>query len=473
LRLTRKRSITLELTLLFTAASTMVLLTLGLVISSSVEKHFEEQDMAVLAPKMMLTRQTLEKFKLSSDITQMTQLIDETLVGHHGLELAVFDAKGEAIFSTPGASLPKDLVTSRAMKHPNQPFIWQSGTQPYRGIADEMTMGNDTGHKVIVVTAMNTMHHMAFMQSFVQTLWLFVAVAAALSGFLGWAAVRRGLLPLRTMRDQAQVVTAQQLNRRVKVEAVPVELEELAQSLNDMLARLEEAFDRLSDFSSDIAHELRTPVSNLMTETQVALTRVRSADEYRSILESNAEEFEHMARMISDMLLLAKADHSLTASSCTAIALAQEVTALFDYYDAVAEEKGLRLTLDGEATVAADRLMLRRAMGNLLSNAIRHSAPNTTLRVQIFSEADQVVMRMENTGDMIPAEYLDRIFDRFFRLDTARQRSDGTGLGLAIAKSIITAHGGSISATSSGAITTFTLTLPLVSARAQVGISGG
>ncbi len=464
MRLTRKRSITVELTLLFTLASTVVLLSLGFVISSSVEKHFEEQDMEVLAAKMTLTRHSLEKFKSASDLKQMTQLLNDALVGHHGLDLAVYDAKGEALFSTPGASFPKDLVTTHAVKRPNQPFTWQSGTQPYRGIADVVSMGKDTGHQVIVATSMDIVHHIAFMQSFVQTLWLFVAVAAAFSGLLGWGAVRRGLLPLRTMRDQAQVVTAQQLNRRVKVDAVPVELEELAQSLNDMLARLEEAFDRLSDFSSDIAHELRTPVSNLMTETQVALARVRSADAYRSILESNAEEFEHMARMISDMLLLAKADHSLAASSYTAIALAQEVTALFDYYDAVAEEKDLRLTLEGEATVAADRLMLRRAMGNLLSNAIRHSAPNTTLRVHIFADSDQVVMRIENTGDLIPAEYLDRIFDRFFRLDTARQRSDGTGLGLAIAKSIITAHGGSISATSSGTVTTFTLKLPLVSA---------
>lgn len=460
MRLTRKRSITLELTLLFAIASTAVLLTLGFVISSSVEKHFEEQDMEVLAAKMMLTRHTLEKFKLSSDLSQIQQALNDALVGHHGLDLVVYDAKGNAIFSTPSASFPKELVTTSATRHPNQPFIWQSGEQSYRGIADVVHIGTDAGLKVIVATSMDIMHHLAFMQSFVQTLWLFVAIAAALSGLLGWAAVRRGLLPLRTMREQAQVVTAQQLNRRVKVDSVPVELADLAQSLNDMLARLEEAFVRLSDFSSDIAHELRTPVSNLMTETQVALTRVRSADEYRSILESNAEELDHMARMISDMLLLAKSENSLTASSCTSVALAKEVTALFDYYEAVAEEKGLHLTLEGDATVNADRLMLRRAIGNVLSNAIRHSEQNTMLRVHISEDSDRAAIQIENTGDLIPVEYLERIFDRFFRVDTARQRSDGTGLGLAIAKSIITAHGGSISAASSRTITVFTIKLP-------------
>lgn len=460
MRLIRKRSITLELTLLFTIASTVVLLALGFVISSSVEKHFEEQDMDVLTAKMRLTRHTLEKFKLTSDLNQITQLLNDALVGHHGLDLVVYDTRGEAIFSTPSASFPKELLTTSAVNHPNQPFIWQSGQQSYRGIADVVPVGTEDGLRVIVATSMDIMHHLAFMQSFVQTLWLFVATAAALSGLLGWAAVRRGLLPLRTMREQAQIVTAQQLNRRVNVDSVPVELAELVQSLNDMLARLEEAFDRLSDFSSDIAHELRTPVSNLMTETQVALTRVRSADEYRSILESNAEELDHMARMISDMLLLAKSENSLAASSCASINLAKEITALFDYYDAVAEEKGLHLTLDGDATVNADRLMLRRAIGNVLSNAIRHSTPNTTLRVQISPDKDWVNLRMENTGDLIPTEFLERIFDRFFRVDTARQRSDGTGLGLAIAKSIVLAHGGRISAASSGPVTAFTIKLP-------------
>ena len=455
-----KRSITLELTLLISAASTVVLLALGFVISSSVEKHFEEQDLEVLAAKMVLTRHTLERFTSADDLNQITQLLNDALVGHHGLDLIVYEPKGASVYSTQSASFPKELVIANAVNHPNKPFTWRAGGQTYRGIADEVQIGTD--RKMVVATSMDIMHHLAFMQSFVQTMWLFVAAAAASSGFLGWAAVRRGLRPLRTMREHAQVVTAQQLNRRLKVDSVPVELEELAQSLNDMLARLEEAFERLSDFSSDIAHELRTPVSNLMTETQVALTRVRSADEYHSVLESNAEELEHMARMISDMLLLAKSENSLVASSCTRISLATEVIALYDYYDALAEEKGLHLTLEGDAMVYADRTMLRRAIGNILSNAIRHSAPNTTFIVRISVDAGRVAMRMENTGDLIPSQYLERIFDRFFRIDTARQRSDGTGLGLAIARSIILAHGGTISAASSGAVTTFTISLPTV-----------
>jgi two-component system heavy metal sensor histidine kinase CusS len=135
----------------------------------------------------------------------------------------------------------------------------------------------------------------------------------------------------------------------------------------------------------------------------------------------------------------------------------------WDTTDAVAEDKGLRLILEGDAIVNADRSMLRRAIGNVMSNAIRHSAPNASINVCISQGTDWVSMRIENTGDFIPEEYLERIFDRFFRVDTARQRRDGTGLGLAIAKSIVSAHGGSISAASSTTITAFTIKLPRVS----------
>jgi two-component system heavy metal sensor histidine kinase CusS len=374
----------------------------------------------------------------------------------------IIGANHAVIFATPNATFDPSLVTASATQSANNPMLWTLGAQSYRAIATELPTGINGGSKVIVAVATDIAHHQSYMRSFLQTLWLFVAGAAALTGLLGWAAARRGLAPLRAMRDQTQVVTAQQLSHRLPVESVPLELAELAQSLNDMLARLEEAFHRLSDFSSDIAHELRTPVSNLMTQTQVVLSKARSADEYHSILESNAEEFEHMGRMISDMLLLAKAENGLVVPSRETVNLADEVRALFDYYDAVAEESRLQLKLEGDAAVSADRLMLRRAIGNLLSNAVRHSAPDTTVRVIVVAGQDAVLITVENTGDAIAPEHLERVFDRFFRVDPSRQRSsEGTGLGLAITRSIVIAHGGTIKASSSGGINRFAIKLPL------------
>jgi two-component system heavy metal sensor histidine kinase CusS len=455
LRLKGQTSITRRLTLMFMLASSAVLLALGLVIASSVDQHFVEQDMEVLTGKLALTRNTLAQQGAIDDLTHITHLMDNSLVGHHGLEVLVFAPNKEVMFATPNAGFPLDLVAVSAAKGPTHPALWTLGGQSYRGIAAELPTG------VIVAVATDIAHHQAFMRSFLQTLWLFVAGAAALVGFLGWAVARRGLQPLRAMRDQTQGVTAQQLSHRLPVASFPVELAELAQSLNDMLARLEEAFLRLSDFSSDIAHELRTPVSNLMTQTQVALSRARSADEYRTILESNAEEYEHMARMISDMLLLAKADNGLVVPHRETLQLATEARALFDYYDAVAEDKGLHLVLEGEAQVDADRLMLRRALGNLLSNAVRHASNNTTIVLRLQTRPDAVHISLENTGEAIAPDNLERVFDRFYRVDPARQRSsEGTGLGLAITRSIVVAHGGTISVTSTGAVTCFTISLP-------------
>jgi two-component system heavy metal sensor histidine kinase CusS len=377
----------------------------------------------------------------------------------------VMDSEGAIIFATAHANFSSEMVMSYATQVPTRPALWQLGGQTYRGIAAQLPTaaldGAGRRTNVIVAVATHMGHHQSYMQSFLQTLWFFVVGAAVLTGVLGWAVVRRALAPLRAMRTQAQGVTAQRLSLRLPVQAIPLELAELAQSLNEMLARLEEAFHRLSVFSSDIAHELRTPVSNLMTQTQVALSRARSADEYRSILESNAEEFERMARMISDMLLLAKAENGLVVPSREFFQLADEVHALFDYYDALAEEKGLTLLVQGDAQISADRLMLRRALGNLLSNAVRHAKPGSVVRVMISAGDGHISIGMENTGDAIAAEYLERVFDRFFRVDPSRQRSSvGTGLGLAITKSIVVAHGGSIKAESDDGVTRFTIALP-------------
>jgi len=466
LRLTARVSISRRITVLFVGASTTVLMALGFVVGASIERHFEQLDMEVLIGKMELTRHILEQWKNPDDLPRSTHMLANALVGHHGLEVIVLDANRASLFSTMKMKVPIDIITSMARSSPNKPSVWTQGTQTYRIIAATISRtgqsGAREGEHMTVAVALDIAYHHEFMRSFLLTLWVFVAGAAALTGLLGWAATRHGLAPLREMREQTrQVVSAQQLSRRLSVDSAPLELAELAQSLNEMLARLEQAFLRLSDFSSDIAHELRTPVSNLMTQTQVTLSKVRGADEYRGILESNAEEYERMGRMISDMLLLAKDGSGLMVPHRETIELGAELRSLFEYYEALAEEKELRLEVSGKAEVSADKLMLRRAMGNLLSNAVRHAQTNTSIRVHIVADTDTIAVSMENTGGTIAPQYLERVFDRFFRADPSRHRSyEGTGLGLAITKSIVLAHGGSISAASNSGLTTFTIRLP-------------
>jgi two-component system heavy metal sensor histidine kinase CusS len=212
---------------------------------------------------------------------------------------------------------------------------------------------------------------------------------------------------------------------------------------------LEASFRRLSEFSADVAHELRTPIANLTLQTQVALGSTRDAGAYREILYSSLEEYERLARMINDMLYLAQADDGRLRPVAEPVELDEQVHTLFDFFDAWAEEQGVTLVQEGQATASGDAAMLRRALSNLLSNAIRHTGQGGQVRVRLFSDAKWAYVRVENPAPIVPAAQLERLFDRFYR--DAPQRSNpasGSGLGLAIVKAIVTAHGGEVSATS-------------------------
>ncbi len=462
MRLSGRPSITLRLTVFFAAASTVVLLVLGYLIASAVEAHFVEQDMEILGGKLELARHALEKVHSAQELVDIPQQLDDSLVGNAGLAVAVVAPDGQTLFATSGAEFPQALLERKVGAGPQPPLSWTSARNvPLRGISALVATGIAGAPPALVAVATDISHHAHFMASFRVTLWSFVALAALLTGFLGWLAVRRGLAPLQAIRQEAAGITAQRLDFRLAVDKVPVELVDLVETLNRMLTRLENSFRQLSDFSSDLAHELRTPLSNLLTQTQVTLTQSRNPDEYRNVLASNIEEFERLSRMITDMLFLAKSDEELIVPHREKIDLADEVRAVFDFYEALAEEKKVRLSCSGAGAVSGDRTMLRRALNNLLSNAIRHTPQDGEVSVRIDRQGERLTLTVENEGETITAEHLPRLFDRFYRVDPARQRdSEGAGLGLAITRAIVRAHGGSISVASSDGVTRFEITLP-------------
>lgn len=457
-----RQSVTLRLTLLFALVSTTVLLVLGLLVGSLVERHFEELDMELLQGRLELVRHTLAGVRTTANLGALPERLDDALVGHHGLAVAVWGADGQPLYGMAPGDFPPDLrATPTADGHP--PAQWRGGDgRLFRGISGAARLGIPGQAPVVVAVSTDLAHHQHFMHSFQAALWTVVGVAAFVSGLLGWAAVRRGLAPLRDICRDAAGITANRLSRRLSAESIPVELAEVASALNQMLARLEESFQRLSDFSSDIAHELRTPVSNLLTQTQVMLSKSRTVAEYQDVLASNAEEFERLSKIIADMLFLAKADNDLAVPHRERVDLRGVVDGLLEFYEAVAEESGIRLSVAGQAVVAGDRLMLRRAVGNLLSNAFRHTPQGGSITVGLGVEDDRMAtIAVENTGDTIAPEHLPRLFDRFYRADPSRQRNaDGAGLGLAITRSILRAHGGDTLVRSSQGVTTFVLKLP-------------
>ena len=313
-----------------------------------------------------------------------------------------------------------------------------------------------------VVIAADTKHHIQFLNGIRTSFAIYVIAAILLCSLLSWLAARQGLAPLREMKSRAAVVTGQKMSERMPVEAVPVEMADLAHELNRMLDRLQDDFQRLTDFASDLAHELRTPISNLLTQTQVVLASKRDAATYRDILASNAEEFQRLARMVSDMLFLAKTERGVSLPRKEQFSAQQEAYALLEFYEAVAEEKQIHLRLNGDGLVDGDRLMFHRAVSNLLSNALRYTPQAGMVTIDIGTSAPWTLVTVENTGQDIDPKVLPRLFDRFYRADPSRAHpdSDGSGLGLAITRAIVEAHGGSIAATSADGRTRFTLKFP-------------
>ncbi len=466
----RPQSITFRLTLFFSTASTAVLIVIGYLIGALVEAHFAELDLDELNGKLELVRHTLAEVRTPDGMALVPTKLSDALVGHHVLSVAVVGSERRVLFESPGAVFPDALLAARPQEEPAaraRPVMWEHEGQGYRGIAATAVTGIPAQPPVTVVVAVNIEHHRIFMRAFHQRLWLAIAASIALTALLGWIAARRGLAPVRELAHMTQGISANRLGERLPPESVPPELVDLAIAFNDMLARLEDSFRRLSDFSSDLAHELRTPISNLMTQTQVALSKARSADQYREVLYSNLEEYERLARMIADMLFLAKADNGLIAPSSEMVDLAAEARELFGFYEAFAEEHGVSLVLAGAGLVPGDRLMIRRALSNLLSNAIRHTPRGGSVKVLIEQrKSGEIELRVENPGEDIEPEHLPRLFDRFYRVDPSRQKasSDGAGLGLAITKSIVEAHKGAIRIASASGLTCVTIAFPAAGA---------
>ena len=464
----RPPSLSLRLTLLIGIAAAITFFSFGWFIERSINRHFAMGDTDELNAIAHTVSQTLANYNAADTPLTLNQRFNDLLVGHHDAVLYIVDSYGKALFTSPGGP---DLsqITASALGKTGEDTIQQlvDTHHTYRVLTRSLLNVNsmeDSRHKQTYAMSIAVVidNHLNFINEFRYTLWLMIIGGISIMGLMGWFLVQQGHAPLRNIVAQIRRISANELNTRLSPDAMPDELTDLASSFNEMLGRMEEAFKRLSNFSDDIAHELRTPITSLLTQTQVALSQSRSLEEYREILYSNIDEYERMAQMVGDMLFLAKVDNRIYQPDNTAINLAEEVKSLFEYYEAWADERGVTLTLEGEASVHGDKSMIRRAINNLLANAIRHTPPESNVQIFLNRQSDNTTtISIENPGSAIPPEHLPRLFDRFYRVDASRQRSDeGTGLGLAIVKSIVEIHGGRVLVDSSEQSTRFTISLP-------------
>ncbi|VVE04141.1 Sensor protein CzcS [Pandoraea iniqua] len=279
---------------------------------------------------------------------------------------------------------------------------------------------------------------------------------------LSYSVTRLGLSPLTRLTREASQISPDNRSQRLDTRSLPVELDDLAHSFNGALARLDGAYERLESFNADVAHELRTPVTILIGQTEVALTRDRPVEDLRALLQSNLEELGRMRTIINDMLFLSRADQGERATGLTGVSIASEAAHTLEFLEIPLEEAQVAARLHGSAFAHVNKALVGRAVANLVMNAIEHCAPGATIDVRISQpaksahDADQVRIEVANPGAPIPPDVLRHLFDRFYRAEPSRTNSrENHGLGLAIVKAIAEMHGGTVWAHSAGGLNTF------------------
>ncbi len=467
MNLLRHMSLAAWLAIFFAAATALVFSVAGVHLYLSTSQQLQLRDDAQLLNTIGFLRHRLgmpdglEMARLHPD-----RLLDVVL-GQTGLLLAIKGPKEELLAASTrdamqlatDAPVPADLSPDAAAIRD-----WHGGEgKRGRMIAAWARIGQEPDDRVQLIVAREHTESAVVLRAHRNHVLLAVLTGVLATALLGYVIARRGLRSVRVVARTAGEITANQLGGRLRIEDAPAELEEMVRAFNRMLHRLEDSFRRLTQFSSDIAHDLRTPIGNLMIETQVALTQQRSIPEYEALLASNIEEYERLNRMLENMLFLARAENAQVALRRDSISMSPELKHIAGYFEGMADEKSVTLEVDASGILVADAILFRRAVSNLIANALRHTPSGKRVTILGHEQgADQFVVAVSNPGSGIPAEHLPRIFDRFYRVDNSRGGSQSSfGLGLAIVKSIMTLHGGSVRVESiPNGLTTFSLVFP-------------
>lgn len=449
----RPVSLALRITALTCISVALLLVLFSWGVEVSIERHFAMQDLGHMQAVAQALREPLQP-PVAADAARR---LEDAAAGHRGVDVEV-QRDGQRLFATGAANLGAAAAGAKAEPELTLQSLhdWQVDGQPYRGAVLDAPPYR-------IVIAMPTAFHLHYLHALRRWLWTAALASMLLVSLVVVLAVRWGHAPLRRVSRTLHELGSERLHVRLDPLAVPRELSPLVGDFNAVLERLDGSFRRLSQFSADIAHELRTPITNLTTQLQVELGKPRTPERYRETLYTSLEELERLTKTIADMLYLAQAEHGQARPESTPINLAQEVRALFDYFEALAEERHVRLALEGEApAIVGDRLMWRRALSNLLSNALRHTPAGQQVTVRLGTVGPHLQLAVENPGEPIAPEHVPHLFDRFYRVDPSRQRQgEGAGLGLAIVKSIVEAHGGRITVASAAGLTRFVIEVPL------------
>jgi len=455
---TKPRPIASQLVLFFTLAAALLLCCgLGVFYWIFVRHAFAE-DNAVLADKVSA---------LSADFNEGgPKIFGEELKARHVGDHAPYwvrllDSEGRALTEMPGMDR---ILPSEAF-----PFA-QGTTSPVPSPKDYRTAGklfslvatNETsgGQTYAIQVAQDRSSDEQVEREFGVLLIVVLSGSILASALIAITVTRHGLRPLGEMTRSLERIGPTHLNERVAPGGWPRELQPLAVAFDDMLARLEASFTRLSQFSADLAHELRTPIANILGEAQVTLTRERSPEEYREVIESTIAECERLSGIVDNLLFVARVDaarESIERKEFDGRAAVEKIAA---FYRTIAEDRHIAINCTGEGEIYGDPVLFGRAVSNLVDNALSFTPDGGTIQISITVNAAHSEVTVSDNGYGIAPGHLPRVFDRFYRVDSSRS-SDGAGLGLALVKSIVDLHGGSAKIESeANRGTTVTVTFP-------------
>ena len=456
----KQRSIAFQLILLFTLAAGL-LLACGLgIFYSIVVRHAFAEDNAVLADKMFAVSAALRENGPSALAAELTT----RHAGEHTTYwIRMLDPQGRTYAQTPGMDrlLPPEIFPS-----PQKSAAAIGGLKDYRTESKLFTLvalNEEFGSQPYTLQlAQDRSSDEQVERNFAL---LFIAVlfgGVVASALIAIIVTRRGLRPLREMTESLGRIGPDQLKERIGSTGWPRELQPLAIAFDQMLKRLDDSFTRLSQFSADLAHELRTPIANMLGEAQVALTRDRTAADYRETIESTVAECERLSRIVDNLLFVARVDAAREPIARKRFDARAAVEKIAEFYQTVADDHHVTINCSGDGQIYADPDLFERALGNLLDNALRFTPENGSIQIALSQHEADFEVAIRDNGCGIAAQHLPRVFDRFYRAESSRG-SDGAGLGLALVKSIVDLHGGSAKIDSDvGRGTTVKLTFPLL-----------
>lgn len=392
--------------------------------------------------KADVVRHALMETASTANAVDLQRKLSEFLIGHRDMALRVTGPAGQILFD---AAQPRELAAPQRVHRTAWETAWPSSAS--KPITVELFL--DVSRDDLLLRRLGW------------TLLVVSLAGAALVSATGLLLVRRGLRPVAALAQQIDTVALDRAGLRLDGSAQALELQPLVARFNALLARIEQAYTQLEGFNADVAHEMRTPLTTLIGSSELALKCERPPDELRDVIASNLEDLRRLSGIVNDMLFLSRADRGARARRKETASLARSLAEVVDYHDAALAERDLTLVCEGDAKVSVDVALMKRAISNLLSNAIRYADAGSTTRLRIELAGRLLRVAVENRGPSVASEHLPRLFDRFYRAEKSRRAaSTHHGLGLAIVAAIARMHGGQPFATCNLGITVIGIELP-------------